>query len=114
MSLPSLPTDAERAQQITGCVVNTTFVEGLKEQDRIPFCEAHDEDGNPDWQRCRWAKVYEAFFEMRKAEADRLLALENRLRAIHPFEHGGLFFVDRAAVLGTVASDVLASRWRGA
>lgn len=51
--------DAERAQQITGCRVDDTVA-------MFPFCMVHDEDGNPPWDRCRWARAYRVLRAVRR------------------------------------------------
>lgn len=84
----------ERAQAMTGCVVNTHFVEGLQEQDRIPFCETHEEDGNPAWSECRWAILRDVLIEERKQA---LLEAADWID-LDPDQGGPSYYVDAPAV----------------
>lgn len=43
----------------------------------VPFCAAHDEDGNPPWDRCRWVAALNALLPI----VQRLIADELRARA---------------------------------
>jgi hypothetical protein len=48
----------QRAAEATGCVI-----EDAVGRYGPPFCATHDEDGNPPWERCRWAPVAAALDE---------------------------------------------------
>jgi hypothetical protein len=41
----------QRAAELSGCVRDDGSRRGP------PFCSAHDEDGNPPWERCRWVPI---------------------------------------------------------
>ena len=82
-------TDAEWAASLTGCVRNEHFIDNLPAEYRNHFCEAHDMDGNPAWDQCRWGRVAEALAQARaeglRDAADRLDGEAHRLPVLGAF-----------------------------